>query len=242
MKIEKLVQFSLAVLLASGLGACSSTQSTQNTIADAALEMEYGSIQWPSSGLGSMLPDPNAISGKIYSDTDTKFTAYVSDYSQDEYEDYIESCKECGFVWDEWTTADRFRAYDEAGDKVVLSLDSDDAVMRIDVIVYPDEVMTKSESNSELEEKVTAFSADDFQEMMNDYEEFYTNYCNFMRSYSSSDSDESIEEKYQYYQNRKENLDEELVCLQNMELDEDKQQILNDSLSRIERLLELASE
>jgi hypothetical protein len=242
MKIEKLVQFSLAVFLSAGMCACASTQSTQNTIADAALEMEYGNIQWPDSGLGSMLPDPNAQAGKIYSDTDTKFTAYVSDYSLDQYENYIEACKECGFVWDEWTTSDRFRAYDEAGDKVVLSLDNDDSVMRIDVIVYPDEVMTKSESNSELEQKVTAADTDAFTDIMNDYEEFYTNYCNFMRNYSSSENDESIEEKYQYYQTRKENLDEELACLQNMELAQDKQQILNDSLSRIERLLELASE
>jgi hypothetical protein len=235
MRRKKLLQFSIAVCLSIGLSACAASESSQAE--EEIPDEEYEELVWPQEGLSALLPVPSESLGKIYVDTSTKFTAYLSDVSDESYQEYIQSCEEYGFNLDEWTIYGRFRAYDEAGNKVVLSIDYDDSVMRIDVIVP--ESTIKEQADEAFEQEAMDASSEEFQNMMDEYENFYTEYCNFLRSYTSNESDES-DEKYSEYQSKEISCHSQLKELESLDLSDEKAEILTTSLNHIERLLELA--
>lgn len=73
------------------------------------------SFEWPKTGLATYIPKPSGTKGEIYSNDDEEFWVEVEDYSESEYEAYIEECKSNGFSVDSNKTSMQYEAYNEDG-------------------------------------------------------------------------------------------------------------------------------
>ena len=62
---------------------------------DAPIEMS--SYVWPTHGLAKLLPAPPSDVGKITSDSDEYFFAYIGEISKDDYSAYVDECIAAGF-------------------------------------------------------------------------------------------------------------------------------------------------
>ena len=59
--------------------------------------MKFGSITWPSSTVGNMLPTPKSTTGKFSYEHDDSFFVYVGETSRDDYDQYVADCSANGF-------------------------------------------------------------------------------------------------------------------------------------------------
>ncbi len=57
----------------------------------------FDAMQWPDTGLARLIPAPDSSTGKIETNTDSGFKAYVSGISQEKYRAYVLACAEAGF-------------------------------------------------------------------------------------------------------------------------------------------------
>ncbi len=59
--------------------------------------MKFGSITWPSSTVGNMLPAPKSTTGKFSYEYDDSFFVYVGETSKADYDQYVADCSAKGF-------------------------------------------------------------------------------------------------------------------------------------------------
>ena len=76
---------------------------------------------WPTQGFGSELPVPNGTIRYAYS-SKNDFSATIKGFSTSAFNAYVEECRESGFNIDEEVLENRFVAYDENDNELVLSL------------------------------------------------------------------------------------------------------------------------
>jgi len=57
-------------------------------------------IIWPIVGVGTLAPVPNSLSGKVGSDYDWAYSAYLENTSWEEYQAYVQKCIDAGFSKD----------------------------------------------------------------------------------------------------------------------------------------------
>ncbi|MBS4785058.1 MAG: hypothetical protein KH009_02995 [Clostridiales bacterium] len=57
-------------------------------------------LDWPSSGLAVQLPEPESKYGKVRSDTSDSLSVWIEEVTERDYRDYLEQCKELGFIID----------------------------------------------------------------------------------------------------------------------------------------------
>ena len=70
------------------------TEDVDNTA-----DEEFEKIEWPTSGIATMLPAPDwSDYGKIYSDSETMFWCDIECSALNDFTNYIEICKEHGFT------------------------------------------------------------------------------------------------------------------------------------------------
>lgn len=106
---------------------------------------ENGPLEWPSSGLATMLPKPSSDKGEVHTNTDDTFRADVSEYSTSDYEEYVTACREKGFAVDEVRDSLGWEAYSEEGAHLKLTyLESSeemsialDAAVELGTIAWP---------------------------------------------------------------------------------------------------------
>lgn len=63
-------------------------------------EDKKAEYRWPTSELVSLIPQPESKYGKINSESENYFSIDIYDMTNDQFEDYIEECKERGFTED----------------------------------------------------------------------------------------------------------------------------------------------
>lgn len=80
-----------------------------------------GPLDWPQSGLATMLPKPDSSKGDIITNSDDSLSVDVDNYDESKYEAYIEACKEKGFTVDAKTSTSSYEAYSDAGYHLELS-------------------------------------------------------------------------------------------------------------------------
>lgn len=78
-------------------------------------------LDWPSSGLATMLPRPSSDEGSIIVSNAESFSARVEGYGRGDYEDYVGSCKEMGYAVEAADDADAYEAFSEEGHHLTLS-------------------------------------------------------------------------------------------------------------------------
>ena len=72
-------------------------------------------IDWPVTGLGLLLPEPETNSGEIIFDNDEMFWLDLYAVSESDYESYVQACKENGFIVDGEKDSIGYEAYNEEG-------------------------------------------------------------------------------------------------------------------------------
>ena len=95
---------------------------------------------WPETGVGSLLPEPDNEYGVIVEDRNRSFEASVYNVSSEDFEAYIEACKEAGFTENISKTIQGFDAEDQDGNRINLFLFSDYySTLRIAAVAYDEE-------------------------------------------------------------------------------------------------------
>ena len=78
-------------------------------------------LEWPTSGLATMLPAPDSDKGSIVIDDAETFDANVDGWTKTDYDNYVAQCVEKGFVVDAEDGGDEYEAYSEDGHHLSLS-------------------------------------------------------------------------------------------------------------------------
>lgn len=86
---------------------------------------------WPKSGLPSLIPQPASLNGEMYLDAGETLSVYAANTSLEEYNQYLEDCKESGFTIGMNQYSSYYEAYDEEGNYLDLSYDEDYSEMHI---------------------------------------------------------------------------------------------------------------
>lgn len=86
---------------------------------DAPIQMS--TYSWPSTGIGSKLPQLVSSKGKISTNSSDTFTIYVGDVTIDDFNGYVESCLAAGFDIDYSKYEKSFYAENNDGDSLTVS-------------------------------------------------------------------------------------------------------------------------
>ena len=107
-KLFAVVAMSLAILMSASLSGCGESKNNDNSVvesSDTSEEKEpttYGTIEWPSDGLGSFIPVPISKTGEIMWDSSDSFLAVIAKTSKSDFSKYINKCKDKGFSMIVW--------------------------------------------------------------------------------------------------------------------------------------------
>lgn len=78
-------------------------------------------LEWPTSGLSTVLPEPDSTFGEINSDGETRFSADIEQVTANDYRAYRDQCKEAGFTIDSNSTDSSYTAFNEDGYELRIS-------------------------------------------------------------------------------------------------------------------------
>lgn len=167
----------------------------------------YGEFTWPDSDIAKLLPIPKSNEGVIEWEKSEGFVADVANTTIEDFNEYVDACKENGFVVDYQAGDDFYYADDKAGNKLTLNYkDSNVMFVRIDApsnnetISETTEVTTENESNQNSDEQDSNSGIrPEFKEAMDSYEKFMDEYCEFMKKYNSSSDVSSMLTDYTNY-------------------------------------------
>lgn len=177
---------------------------------------EMDEFEWPTNGLGSMLPATNSTIGDISWDNSETFIVHVGNTTIDEYKEYVKACEAEGFTIDYSKDDEYYNALNAEGyeltlrylgfNKIEVALHAPDKTEEITEPLKDTEPTqdTKPTEATEPTEEVTTEPTTvpedtkpsielvdglrpDFKKAMDSYEEFFDEYCGFMKKYSSSD-------------------------------------------------------
>ena len=164
---------------------------------DLDIPMAMDEYSWPRSECARLLPIPKSSVGYIDEDTDSEFALYVSDTSQEAYNDYVTACMKKGFTVGYDKDNDSFDAENKDGYSLSLRKQGFN-IMYISIEKPEPEQTAEPEAEQTAEPKSTFApigkqessnqqSSADFQAAMDSYEDFFDEYVAFMKSYNSSD-------------------------------------------------------
>lgn len=156
----------------------------------------YDEITWPTSAIAQLLPVPEDLSnGVISSDREDYLSVYLGKLSKDDYQSYVEQCKEKGFTVDYSSSDDYYFANNSEGYRLSVDYDADRRMMDVSVST-PVETTPTPEATPEPTETITEEpSTDDtsseevdpdFKATMDSYETTINNYCDFMEKYNNA--------------------------------------------------------
>ncbi len=94
---------------------------------------EFSEFQWPDSEIARLLPVPESNVGSISWEATYGFVIYVGETTRDQYDNYIELCKDKGFTFDYRKGDDYYYADNEDGYQLTLRYEEDSTMfVRID--------------------------------------------------------------------------------------------------------------
>lgn len=176
--------------------------------------MKLGTISWPSSTAGKLLPTPKSTTGKFSYEHDDNFFVYVGNTSKAEFDAYVAACSDKGFTVD-YDKGDTYYNADNAdGWHISLKYEGNN-VMSINIHSIDDEESNDTTTSSD----TTAPSTDkpsepdrseepdknadgldpDFKAAMDSYEKFFDEYVAIMKKYADNPTDMSILSDYTKY-------------------------------------------
>ena len=182
--------------------------------------MKLGSIIWPSSTVGNLLPSPKSTTGKFSYEHDDSFFVYVGDTSKADYDQYVADCSANGFNvnYDKGDTY--YRADNADGYHISLKYEGNN-IMTVEIkapkasdtnaseptTTEPSADPTKPSESESSETKPTDTNLvdgmrKDFKDAMDSYEAFMDEYVAFMKKYSDNPSDVGLLADYTKYMSK----------------------------------------
>ena len=151
-------------------------------------------INWPSSGIGSTLPEPDSMKGEIVDEAEDYFEVYVANTSFDDYKAYLESVMAAGYNKEYEKYDFSFDAYYKDSEDVDVYVKYyGNQIMYLYVEDYrEDSDKAKSSDDEDSDGTVTA----DFKETMDNYEAFMDEYIEFMEKYNESNDTSAMLSDY----------------------------------------------
>ena len=105
------------------------------------MEIQYRSYTkyiWPGSGLSELIPPPVSQLGEVRSDNDTTFSMMIGKTRIEEFDAYVEECKQRGFTYDQNRYNDSYVAYNDDGTRIRLMYIERTKEFHIDIEALPE--------------------------------------------------------------------------------------------------------
>ena len=182
--------------------------------------MNFGSITWPSSTVGNMLPAPKSTTGKFSYEHDDSFFVYVGETSKADYDQYVADCSANGFNIDYDKGDTYYRADNAVGYHISLKYEGNN-IMAVEIKASKNsDTGTSEPATTEPSTETTAPSESsstetkpndtelvdgmrkDFKDAMDSYEAFMDEYVAFMKKYSDNPSDVGLLADYTKYMSK----------------------------------------
>ncbi|MBQ0098031.1 MAG: zinc ribbon domain-containing protein [Oscillospiraceae bacterium] len=175
---------------------------------------------WPQSGLAKLLPEPKSTAIDVNKDEMDTLAVDVLKTSSSDYNEYIDECQKKGFTEDVSSMNTYFSAKDKKGNRLRLDYDEKYSEMDISLDSYlkiekekseASKVESKAETKAEskVESKAEEKKSNDsqsvtvsFKEMLDEYEAFMNEYCDFMEKYKNSGNAAELLNDYLDFMNR----------------------------------------
>lgn len=186
--IAMVAMLAVIALLVVAVRSCSSSPSEENN-----------DLDWPTTGLAAMLPDPPSERGKVDVD-DVSLAATFEQTGTADYESYIKACKAKGFTVNAEEGKSEYMASNAEGYKLSVTASSDSVSVALE---KPEEnsaeetegqAGTASNGDADASESVqpesnnqaSTISSSDARKVIDDYEAFMNEYVDFMQKYENS--------------------------------------------------------
>ncbi|MBR2013008.1 MAG: hypothetical protein IJ995_02195 [Clostridia bacterium] len=202
---------------------------------------ELSEITWPTSGIGSNLPAPVSSLGKITSDSSDCFRATIGNTTIDDYNNFVKSCEQKGFVVDYIKQDGRYEAKNAEGYRLNTSYLG---CNRIDIMIQTTEEESNATSNETTPSKEDSSAeeiSEDFKKAMDGYEKFMNEYVSFMKKYKENPSDMSLLSDYATYMSKYADFVKDFENWENQEMNAAETAYYIDVQARVsKKLLEVA--
>ena len=186
----------------------SDTNQEMNVYLDAPEEMDE--FEWPTNGLGAMLPATKSTLGDISWDNSETFIVHVGNMTIDDYKDYVKACEDKGFTVDHSKDDEYYSAKDANGYKLTLRYLG---FNKIEISLKAPEGGTTTPSTEPSKPDTTEKEPEkdntnnggldpDFKAAMDSYEKFMDEYVAFMKKYSANPTDMSLLADYADYMSK----------------------------------------
>ncbi|MGN1114444.1 MAG: DUF6591 domain-containing protein [Oscillospiraceae bacterium] len=170
--------------------------------------MKFSEIQWPTSTVGSLIPEPKSLTGKFSYEHDDSFFVYIGNTTPEDYNEYVNECSDWGFNIKYDKGNDYYYADDIDGNHIALKYQGNN-IMSIEIKSADDNII-EEESSAETTKKATTAKqttatkktttkkattttkkasnkvSPEFKATMDSYEEFFDEYVEFMNNYKNS--------------------------------------------------------
>jgi len=170
-------------------------------------------LEWPTKGIGAILPQTKSTLGKVVYDTSDNFQVIVGNTTREEYNNYVEACENKGFTVDYSKQEDYYSAQDKNGYRLNIRYIG---ANRIEVSIQEPKketttTITSNTTTSVESEKTTTTTttkketttsgmSKEFKQAMDSYEAAMNEYIAFMKKYKKSNgTDMSLLSDYSKY-------------------------------------------
>jgi hypothetical protein len=113
---------------------------------------------WPTSGIATLLPEPDTQYGKIKSDSVSSFSIELYSVSSSDFDDYVSQCKNSGFTVDYNGSDAHYYADDESGNSLSIIYQSDDKEMDVSISAAPEEIEETEEIENDINDNLDVYS------------------------------------------------------------------------------------
>lgn len=220
---------------------------------------EVHQLNWPDSALAAMLPEPGTDKGEVLMDSAGYLSVDLEQRSEEDFNKYVEACKDKGFTVDYSSASSSYYADNEDG--YHLSLIYADSRGEISIQLSapseeepeeaaPEETTTGQDAapeespQAEPETDGGASASSDYRAMVDEWEAFMNKYCDFMETYNS-DSGNVVSMALDYADMMSQYSDwaEKMDAVDDSDLSAEDVQYYIDAQSRInKRLLEIGAD
>ena len=171
-------------------------------------------INWNNIVLHEVIPKPDGNKGKIYTNSDSDLSVYITKQSKDDYVKYVNACQNLGFNIDVENQTNSFTAFNNEGYKLYIYYTESskeyhidlDAPEKFEENIWPNNVLSNmlpkptsskgkilSDTSTSFAYMASATSKDDFKEYINALKDY-----GFNKDYNSQDKNYSAKNENGY--------------------------------------------
>ena len=166
---------------------------------------EVHQLNWPDSGLATMLPEPGTDKGEVSMDSADFLSVDLEHRSEEDFNKYVEACKEKGFTVDYSSSSSSYFAdnedgyhlslyYFESREEISIQLNAPNEEEPGAEEMTPEQDPAQDVAQDAAQEETPQIEPEtsgdvsagsDYRAMVDEWEAFMNKYCDFMETYDS---------------------------------------------------------